>query len=70
MNRKRKSLLPFPAFSAPSGVPCGQKPGDSLQGSGLNIRRKGGLRVEKRLLNNQHDVFHVSLPLFIQFLQP
>ena len=58
MNQEKGNLcfLP-PTSSVPSGAPCWQKPGDSLQGFSLNNRRKGGFRVERQMVNNQHNVF-------------
>ena len=50
---KGKSGLP----SVLSSAPCWWKPGENLQRFSLNIRRKGGFRLEWQMLNSQHKVF-------------
>lgn len=46
-----------PAFSVLSNAPWWWKPGENLQGFSVNIRRKGGFRLEWQMLNSQHKVF-------------
>lgn len=59
-----------PAFSVLSSAPCWWKPGDTLQGFSLNIRRKVDSDLSDRCLTASTKYFHIFLPLLIEFPQP